>query len=105
MSREATARAAEAFSWAPHAEDAPRAVARLPRYPAIDECVENTPEGPCQHRECRYHLAHRGYWEHEVQPNRDCSLDFANESPHTPLEVAEALGVSSERVRQLEPLE
>jgi hypothetical protein len=64
--------------------------------------VEQQPEGPCTHHECRYHLAHRGYWEHVVAPNRDCSLDVANEGPHTLDEVAVALGVSSERVRQLE---
>jgi hypothetical protein len=64
--------------------------------------VDGGLEGPCTHRECRYHLAHRGYWEHEVAPNRDCSLDVANEGPHTLDQVADALGVSAERVRQLE---
>ena len=94
--------AAEALAWAPHADASPEQVVRLPRYPTVEECVEGLPEGPCTHRECRYHLAHRGYWEHEIEPNRDCSLDVANEGPHTTDEVAVALGMSTERVRQLE---
>jgi hypothetical protein len=95
-------RAAEALAWAPQADAQPESVVHLPRYPSVEECVETEHEGACTHRECRYHLAHRGYWEHEVAPNRDCSLDVANEGPHTLDEVADALGVSAERVRQLE---
>jgi hypothetical protein len=94
--------AAEALAWAPLADVPAEQVVRLPRYPSVEECVEEQPEGPCAHHECRYHLAHRGYWEHEIQPNRDCSLDLANEGPHTQDEVAAALGMSTERVRQLE---
>jgi hypothetical protein len=94
--------AAEALAWAPLADAPPEEVVRLPRYSTVEECVEQQPEGPCSHRECRYHLAHRGYWEHQLEPNRDCSLDVANEGPHTLDEVAAALGMSSERVRQLE---
>lgn len=74
----------------------------LKRYPEVADCVDESLGGPCTHRECRYHLAHRGYWEHETAPNRDCSLDVANEGPHTLEQVADALGVSAERVRQLE---
>jgi hypothetical protein len=96
------ASSAEDLAWARHADEPPERVIRLPRYPSVEECVEEQPEGPCTHHECRYHLAHRGYWEHVVAPNRDCSLDVANEGPHTLDEVAVALGVSSERVRQLE---
>ncbi|HKY34594.1 MAG TPA: sigma factor-like helix-turn-helix DNA-binding protein [Polyangiaceae bacterium] len=95
-------RAAEALAWAPHADAPGEDVVRLPRYPTVEECVEERPEGPCLHRECRYHLAHRGYWDHQLAPNRDCSLDVANEGPHTIDEVAGALGMSPERVRQLE---
>lgn len=94
--------AAEDLAWAPHADSPPERVVHLPRYPGIDDCVEEQPEGLCSHHECRYHLAHRGYWDHAVAPNRDCSLDVANEGPHTQDEVAAALGMSTERVRQLE---
>lgn len=94
--------AAAALAWAPHADALPQQVVCLPRYRTVEECVEGLPEGPCTHRECRYHLARRGYWEHEIEANRDCSLDVANEGPHTIDEVAVALGMSTERVRQLE---
>ena len=73
------------------------------RYPALDGCVEDGPPGAgCQHTECRYHLAHRGYWEHSHRPTHDCSIDVANEGPHTLDEVAVFMGVSGERVRQIE---
>lgn len=76
---------------------------RLPRYPDLSECVDDErPGAPCQHTECRYHLANRGYWEHRLSPTRDCAIDFANEGPHTLDEVAAALGTSGERVRQIE---
>ena len=75
---------------------------RLRRYPAVPECTDPGPVGPCQHRECRYHLAHRGYWEHHLAPTPDCALDVANEGPHTLEQVGAALGISGERVRQLE---
>ncbi len=75
---------------------------RLRRYPAVPECVDPGPVGPCQHRQCRYHLAHRGYWEHQLDPTRDCALDVANEGPRTLEQVGVALGISGERVRQLE---
>jgi hypothetical protein len=94
--------AAEDLAWAPHADSPPERIVHLPRYPSIDECVEERPEGSCTHHECRYHLAHRGYWEHELEPNGDCSLDVANEGPHTLDEVAGALGMSAERVRRIE---
>ena len=73
------------------------------RYPGVSECVDNGPPGAaCARTECRYHLAHRGYWEHHLKPTRDCSLDVANKGPRTLDEVAEVLGVSGERVRQIE---
>ena len=73
------------------------------RYPGVAECVDGGPPGAaCTRTECRYHLAHRGYWEHHLKPTRDCSLDVANEGPRTLDEVAEVLGVSGERVRQIE---
>ncbi len=78
------------------------AIVRLTRYPGVPECVATGPRGPCAHRECRYHVAHRGYWEHEVVPTRDCALDVANEGPHTLEQVGAAFGISFERVRQIE---
>ena len=76
---------------------------RLRRYPNLSECVDDgPPDAPCQHTECRYHLAHRGYWEHVTRPTWDCSIDIANAGPHTLDEVAVFLGVSGERVRQIE---
>ena len=65
---------------------------RLPRYPGLSDCIDDGPPGAtCQHTECRYHLAHRGYWEHHLEPTRDCAIDVANEGPHTLDEVAAVL--------------
>lgn len=76
---------------------------RLRRYPALPECVDDSPaDGGCPHTECRYHLAHRGPWEHAPHPTRDCSIDVANEGPHTLAQMATFLGLTTERARQLE---
>jgi Sigma-70, region 4 len=76
---------------------------RLRRYPALAECTDDEPPGAdCLNTGCRYHLAHRGYWEHHLTPTRDCAIDVANEGPHTLDEVAAVLGVSGERARQIE---
>ena len=75
----------------------------LPRYPALAECVDHgAPDARCPHTECRYHLAHRGPWEHAPHPTRDCAIDVANEGSHTLAEVATFLGLTTERARQLE---
>ncbi|MEO6601564.1 MAG: sigma factor-like helix-turn-helix DNA-binding protein [Polyangiaceae bacterium] len=81
----------------------PAAIVHLRRYSDVAECVDSEPPGAgCSQTDCRYHLANRGYWEHHLRPTRDCSLDVANEGPHTLDEVAAVLGVSGERVRQIE---
>ena len=79
------------------------AILGLRRYPDLPECLDDRAPGtPCQHTECRHHLAHRGHWEHRLKPTRDCAIDVANEGPHTLDEVAAVLGTSGERVRQIE---
>ncbi len=88
---------------APSLPGAPPNPRRLPRYSEVADCVDEGPPGAtCQHTECRYHLAYRGYWEHFHRPTHDCSLDVANEGPHTLDEVALFMGISGERVRQIE---
>jgi hypothetical protein len=74
----------------------------LSRFPTVEACVNPGSESTCRQTQCRYHLEHRGYWEHRLNPTRDCSLTVANEGEHTLDEVAEVLGVSTERVRQIE---
>jgi hypothetical protein len=72
------------------------------RFPLVSECTLPAEQEICLRTECRYHLAHRGRWEHALAPTRDCALSFANEGPHSMNEVAVAFGMSKERVRQLE---
>lgn len=85
----------------PPSPPADTAQARSGRYPHA-ACRHAGAAGTCQQRECRYHLAHRGYSEHQLTPTRDCALDVANEGPHTREEVAAVLGISDERLRQIE---
>ena len=73
-----------------------------PRFPLVSECTLPAEQEICPRTECRYHLAHRSRWEHELRPTRDCALTVANEGPHSMDEVALAFGMSKERVRQLE---
>lgn len=72
------------------------------RFPSISACVNPSTASACPHTHCRYHLKHRGPSEHHLNPTRDCSLTFANEGAHTLDEIAEAFGVSVERIRQIE---
>jgi hypothetical protein len=79
------------------------AVGGLPgRYADVPACSHHGALGTCQERQCRYHLAQRGYSEHQLTPTRDCALDVANEGPHTREEIAAVLGISDERLRQIE---
>ena len=57
---------------------------------------------PCTQVQCRYHLAHIGPGDHRTQPTRDCALAVAAEGPRTLDEVADVLGLTGERVRQIE---
>jgi hypothetical protein len=59
-------------------------------------------EVPCTQVHCRYHLAHSGLGDHRRDPTRDCALTVANEGSRSRDEVAAVLGVSGERVRQIE---
>ena len=72
------------------------------RFPSISACVNPSTASACPHTQCRYHLKHRGPSEHHLNPTRDCALTFANEGAHTLDEIAEAFGVSVERIRQIE---
>jgi len=86
----------------PAASPVPGAAFRV-RYLNIAECVDTGRTGEnCARTECRYHLAHREHWGHHLQPTRSCALDVANEGAHTLADVAAVLGVSAERVRQIE---
>ena len=77
-------------------------VAAPRRFPVLSECTAPPGDEPCRRTECCYHLAHRGRWDHRVQPTRDCAIAVANEAPRTIDEVAAILGLSRERVRQIE---
>ena len=72
------------------------------RFPSVDECSHEGANAACRNTHCLYHLEHRGYGEHRLEPTRDCALDVANEGEHTLDEVAAVLGVSAEHVRQVE---
>ena len=72
------------------------------RFPVVASCF-TPPDAPtCPNVACRYHLAHRALGDHHVVPRRDCSLVVAHEGEHSVEEVAIALGLTPERVRQLE---
>lgn len=75
---------------------------QLRRFPLVDDCSHRISSADCRHTECCYHLAHRSYGEHRLEPTRDCALVVANEGEHTLDEVAAVLGVSTEHVRQIE---
>jgi hypothetical protein len=76
--------------------------ARPRRFLDVVECTMPPAPQPCTQLECRYHLANVGVGEHWPRPTRDCALAVANEGPRYLEEVGEVLGLSKERVRQIE---
>ena len=76
--------------------------ARPRRFLTVVDCTMPPGELPCTDVDCRYHLANVGTGEHRPQPTRDCALAVANEGPRTLDEVGQVLGLSEERVRQVE---
>jgi hypothetical protein len=76
--------------------------AARPRRFAIALCVMPSGDAPCTHTHCRYHLAHLTLGDHRRDRTRDCALAVASEGPRTLDEVAEILGLTGERVRQIE---
>jgi hypothetical protein len=57
------------------------------------------PPGPCPHTLCRYHLADRKNLDNLPEP---CSLVLAEQGGMTLEAVAESLGLTRERIRQIE---
>lgn len=72
------------------------------RFAVVTECCMPPGDAPCTQVQCRYHLAHTGVGDRQWSPIRDCALTVANEGFLTRDEVAEVLGISDERVRQIE---
>jgi hypothetical protein len=72
------------------------------RFAAVTECSTPPGDAPCAQVQCRYHLAHTGVGDRQWSPTRDCALTVANEGSLTRDEVAAVLGISDERVRQIE---
>ena len=79
---------------------------RLPpprvRFPSVIGCATPAGRGRCVHVSCRYHLAHPDRGARLLSATRDCALLVANEGPHTLEEIAQVLGMTRERVRQIE---
>lgn len=73
------------------------------RFLNVVDCTMPPGTQPCTELDCRYHLASVGAGEHwPPRPTRDCALAVANEGPRYLEEVGEVLGLSYERVRQIE---
>jgi hypothetical protein len=72
------------------------------RFAVVTECCMPPGDAPCTQVQCRYHLAHMGVGDRQWRPTRDCALSVANEGSLTRDEVAAVLGISDERVRQIE---
>jgi hypothetical protein len=69
--------------------DADRPVVSLPR--TRGDCIGGP--RPCPALACRYHLD---------SPSESCALDVADRGPHTLEQIAVVVGLTRERVRQIE---
>jgi hypothetical protein len=72
------------------------------RFPTVSGCVTSAVQPLCVQISCRYHLAHPDRDGRPLSATRDCALAVANEGPHTLEEIAQVLGLTRERVRQIE---
>lgn len=72
------------------------------RFPAVVGCVTPSEQTKCVQFGCRYHLAHADRGGRRLAVIRDCALTVANEGPHTLEDIAQILGLTRERVRQIE---
>jgi hypothetical protein len=72
------------------------------RFPVMADCAMPPGDERCTQVQCRYHLAQMGLGDHYREPTRDCALSVANEGPRYLDEVAAILGITGERVRQIE---
>lgn len=68
----------------------PSGTVHLPLVPPPRTRADCPTERPCPHTICRYHLP------------TACALDVADDGPHTLHEVAAAMGMSAESIRQIE---
>lgn len=72
------------------------------RFPVVPGCSMPPGDEPCVHTGCRYHLARADRGGRPLHATRDCALTVANEGPHTLEEIAQVLGMTRERARQIE---
>jgi len=79
-----------------------RVALRSVRFPVVPGCATPLEEAQCVQLSCRYHLAHSDRGGRALSATRDCALTVANEGPRTLEEIAQILGMTRERVRQIE---
>lgn len=72
------------------------------RFPVVPGCSMPPGVEPCVRTGCRYHLARPDRGGRPLHATRDCALTVANEGPHTLEEIAQVLGMTRERARQIE---
>lgn len=72
------------------------------QFPGVPGCVMPAGRGRCVHLSCRYHLSHPDRGGRSLRATHDCALAVANRGAHTLEEIAQILGMTRERVRQIE---